>query len=67
MIWVRFISVRSRRGFHTARYGKRAYPTHLKHTRMIFTAKHAENAEFSHFIPMRRYFHLTLRPQRSLR
>jgi len=34
---------------------------------MIFTAEHAENAEFSHFIPARRYFYLTLRPQRSLR
>jgi len=34
---------------------------------MIFTAEHAENAEFAHFIPVRRYFQVTLRPLRSLR
>jgi hypothetical protein len=31
---VYFISVGGSRGFHTARYGKRGYSTHLKHTQM---------------------------------
>ena len=34
MIRVCFISVGGSRGFHTARYGKRGYSIHLKHTQM---------------------------------
>jgi hypothetical protein len=48
MIWVCFISVGGSRGFHTARYGKRGYSTHLKHTHMISDASALVAGKYDH-------------------